>query len=92
MDDALFGYKPINEKHINVIKSLAEDRNSFVHYKWESRDLESANSDQKSRDLEFIKKVKLSVRYVKTYESNVLFDNKKGNLKNHLKRRIKRNL
>ena len=81
----LLGFKEFNKNHIKTIKRLAEQRNSFVHYKWNpsSDDLDNLQSDVEL--IEEFKKIKLAVKYMKSYESHVYFRRSKGKLRDKLR-------
>ncbi|WP_259070524.1 hypothetical protein HDF24_10595 [Mucilaginibacter sp. X4EP1] len=72
----LIGFRSFNINHIKTIKKLTDDRNAFVHYKWKSTN-DEINSSEENRIIEEHKKIKLAIRYMKTYESHILYQKNK---------------
>lgn len=75
----LLDLKPFNKKHQATILSLADQRNAFIHYKWsEATNLEKP---EEAREMEFVKKIKAAVAYLKRYESLVLYNKSLSKIK-----------
>lgn len=81
----LFKLPKINETHkVRIIKN-ADDRNSFVHYKYNpGHDDPKASLAEEKRRLDDLVKIQKTVAYIKRYESLVLFDKKKKHFKKAL--------
>lgn len=76
----LLNLPTFNNAYIKIIKKLSDDRNAFIHYKWKSYnddDIEKSNIINK--DDEF-KQIKRAVKYMKRYESHILFRKNKTKL------------
>lgn len=75
----LMGFEPIPKEHFDIIMKLFEHRNSFVHYKWKSFNLQKNDfidiSINQLKDLEQIEK---TVKYLQNYENKKIFNNKKA--------------
>jgi len=83
----LLGFPKFNDKHRLIIKKLSDDRNAFVHYKWKiDNDDDKTKTKQPNNEEEF-KKIKLAVRYMRQYETNLLFQKNKSRLNKKLKRK-----
>jgi len=76
----LLGLPAFNDNHRKTIKKIADDRNAFIHYKWKAVDM-----DERKQETDELKKIKLALRYMKKYETNILFRNKKQKLERKLK-------
>lgn len=76
----LIGLPKFNKVHLKTIKSLSDERNAFIHYKWNPEsDLNKIPDFEKEKkridnDFDSIKK---AVRYFKNYESRLIFKGKK---------------
>jgi hypothetical protein len=54
----LLELKPLNKNHLKTINDLSEQRNSFVHFKWNDfEDVDSDAEDSKTKNLNFKKKL-----------------------------------
>ena len=81
----LLGFPKFNDKHRLIIKKLSDDRNAFVHYKWKvDNDDENKKTKEPNNEEEF-KKIKLAVKYMKQYETNLLYQKNKSRLNKKLK-------
>jgi hypothetical protein len=69
----LLGHKKLNPKYVRVIKKLADDRNSFIHYKWKVDLDDDTVLVSDSQITEEFKNIKSAVRYIKFYESHNFF-------------------
>lgn len=78
----LLGFKNFNANHLKAIKQLADDRNIFIHYKWKTDPDELPKESE--LETEF-KNIKLAVRYMKSYETNLFFRKSKNKLAAKLK-------
>ncbi len=79
----VLGLPVFNKNHAKFIVGLAEERNSFVHYKWNlTWDMVDDSSNKKK---EMINSAKKTATYVKQYTAKVLFKGKKGKLYGMLK-------
>lgn len=84
----LFEHNKFNKTHLQTIKRLADDRNSFVHYKWKIKSEDSEESSlEKEMQIEF-KKIKHAVKYMKSYESNIFFGKNKGKLERRINNKL----
>ncbi|MDN3676327.1 hypothetical protein QWY90_03265 [Flavobacterium paronense] len=73
----LLGLPPIRQEHIKTILQIADERNSFIHYKWKPESDETQNlSKIEEVNIERDKKIKSLLRYLKNYEAKLEF---KGN-------------
>ncbi len=72
----LMGIPKINLKHLGNMRSLFEKRNSFVHYKWNTTQLEKMQSRKAWRDEQ--KAIETTVLYMKKYATKAIFKNKKA--------------
>lgn len=80
---ALFGYKKFNQHHLVTIKKLIDNRNAFIHYKWQP--IPDNNEDIKLQmDKEF-EKIKSAVKYMKCYEAFIFYEKNKGKLNAKIK-------
>lgn len=70
-----------NEKHRNVVKRAADERNTMIHYKWKMvSDEEFFNDGRNEEIIKLLQKVRKTVIYMKRHESKVLYKGKKGKL------------
>jgi hypothetical protein len=77
----IFGNRTFNVSHMNTIKKLSDDRNSFIHYKWKPEADGIIDSAKETKGInEEIRRIKLAVRYMKNYETHILFEKKKNKL------------
>ena len=80
----LLGIPKISTKHINVIQKLAEDRNAFIHYKYNSiSDVSIENKKEKQE--KDIREIEKTITYFKKYTSRILFNNEKTKIIKKLK-------
>ena len=75
-----------NSKHKTTIINASNERNAFIHYKWNSAPDISIDKE-KEGIINLIEQIRKSVTYFKKYESRVLYNNKKGKLNSVLKKR-----
>lgn len=82
----LLGLKPIKAEYIQIIHTVSEERNAFLHYKWQpEKDDTVSDVEKEKKDYEDkIKKIKTLVKYLKTYESRIEFKGKKGKINKSL--------
>ena len=77
----LLGLPAFNDKHRNVVKKAAEERNAMIHYKWKMvPNDEFFNNGGDEEIIKLLEKVRKTVTYLKRYESKVLYKGKKGKL------------
>jgi hypothetical protein len=76
----VLGLPPLKSDHVKTILAIADERNSFFHYKWKPdpdtdkiRDLDR----EEKLHAEKIKKVKALIKYLKNYETKLEFGGKK---------------
>lgn len=82
----VIGLPNFNAKHIKNIINASSERNAFIHYKWNPAPT-TAKEREKKPGANFVNELRKSVTYFKTYESRVLYENKKGKLKNALSKK-----
>ncbi len=59
----IFGVRPLNLSHANLIMKLMEIRNSFVHYKWKPK------NEQAIKEIEVIvNEVEKTIKYLRYFE------------------------
>lgn len=80
---ALFGYKKFNQHHLVTIKKLIDNRNAFIHYKWQPTP-DNNNDIKLQMDKEF-KRIKSAVKYIKCYEATIFYKKNKGKLNAKIK-------
>ena len=77
----------INNVHKALIRKNADNRNAFVHYKFNpGHDDPKIEKQEKLNRTDSLDKLEKSVAYIKKYESRVTFDNKKGLFKKNFKK------
>ncbi len=76
--------KNLLKKHAATINEISEIRNAFIHYKWlpekEEKDKENKRKIEKAESV---------VRYLKTFESNVVFSKERTRIKKAILQRTK---
>jgi len=77
----ILGLPPIIKRHVDNIRIISEKRNAYIHYKFQ----ESAENYVIKDNEEFFKKIKLTIKYLKNYESKIIFSGKKSIIDNFLK-------
>lgn len=71
---------PLKSDHVKTILSIADERNSFFHYKWKPEPDTDKIPDIDKEDRvhnEKIKKVKALLKYLKNYETKIVYGGKK---------------
>ena len=69
------GLPKFNEKYKKTITRLSEERNTFVHYKW-NPDIDDTTTNTPKSEVD-LGEIKACVKYMKNYESkNLFFGNK----------------
>ena len=81
----LLGYKVFHLNHLKTIKNLADERNAFVHYKWNTQPEDTNETDNEKELKENFKKIKAAVKYMKRYEAEILYDGSKAKIQRALK-------
>jgi hypothetical protein len=83
---ALFKLPPINENHKNKILKNADERNTFIHYKYnpDNDDPKVIVAEEKKK-LDDLSKIEKTVAYIKRYESLIHFKKTKTQFKKQLK-------
>ena len=77
----------INNVHKGLIKKNADDRNAFVHYKFNpGHDDPKVEVQEEKNRIVHLDKLEKSVAYIRKYESRVTYDNKKGTFKKNFKK------
>ena len=77
----VLGFPKFNQKHLKTILSVAENRNAFIHYKYNYEDIEIDKTEERNELLEAAEK---SAIYTKRYISKVVYDGKKVKVKGKL--------
>lgn len=90
---AILDIPKVNDNHKKVILKLSDDRNAFVHYKYNSLpdDIETNQEQKQSAEIEEIKK---TIIYFRKYSSRLLYKNSKTKVDKFLKndrKEIKKN-
>jgi hypothetical protein len=68
-----------NKTYQSIILQLAEQRNSFIHYKW-TRTSDFDIEKIQAVEITFLKKIKSAIAYVKRYETLILYQKNKSKL------------
>ena len=71
---------PFKSDHIKTILSISDDRNSYFHYKWKNdRRFHVVHDMEKEERVHYekIKKIKLVIKYLKSYETKQEYRGKK---------------
>lgn len=77
----------INKAHKSLIRKNADDRNAFVHYKFNPmHDDPKVEKQEALNRIANIDNLEKSVTYIKKYESRITYGNKKGVFKKNLKK------
>jgi hypothetical protein len=77
----------INNHHKGLIKRNADDRNSFVHYKFKAgHDDVKIEFQEEQKRISMLDNIEKTVIYIKKYESRIVYNNKKGLFKKNLKK------
>ena len=77
-----------NEKHRNTIQSIANERNAFVHYKWNATPDDDKISDAELTRIETLLVAgRRAATYIRGYESRYFFRNNKKMVKKVTRRR-----
>jgi hypothetical protein len=67
-----------SDKHRKVVLSVANERNAFVHYKWDTEPHEFSVSEKKKHRLkELLAAARKTVTYLKSYETKCLYNKRK---------------
>ncbi len=66
-----------NEAHKKIILKVAEMRNTYVHYKYNTDLMEKQNNGEEQLN-SFISEILKAVNYIKRYESRVVYGKNKG--------------
>jgi hypothetical protein len=75
----LLGAKPISKRHQDVLKTLAELRNSFIHYKWAYSPI-SAPDELRLGATALLKNIEWTVSYMRRYDHRMLLYGSKARL------------
>jgi hypothetical protein len=78
----LLNLPKFNEKHAKFILNIAEERNAFVHYKFNAYHADK-NIEEPLQTL--LNDVKKSIRYIKNYDTKVIYKGKKSIVKKRVK-------
>ncbi|UTW44158.1 hypothetical protein KFE80_07005 [bacterium SCSIO 12696] len=70
-----------NEKHVKFILQIADQRNAFVHYKFNAYNV---NDDKTAPLIEILNEADKSAKYIKTYEARVIYNGKKSTVNKKL--------
>lgn len=83
----VLGHEPLKKKFIDDIGSIADIRNSFVHYKWpeKSFDVEQKNKDQKVRAA--VARAESAIRYLTRLTDKRFYKNHAPRIRRILKKR-----
>lgn len=76
----LLNLPAFRKEYVSTILMIAEERNSFMHYKWKpERDTDKVPEPEKKEkeNQEKINKIKALLKYLKTYETRLEFRGKK---------------
>ena len=90
---SILGATKFSEIHKNIILKIADERNAFVHYKYnpENDDFKttSQEKDNNLKKIEGFKKIENAITYLKKYKSRILFNGNKTHIENKLKAKNK---
>lgn len=82
----LLGIPKFNDNHIQVIKKVSEERNAFIHYKWNAEVDEPTDLEIKEEQLKtYFKQIKGTVKYIKQFTSRVKFKGIKKEIEEKIK-------
>jgi hypothetical protein len=81
---ALLKIPKLNPTHKAVINKTADERNAYTHYKF-NPDSEEPLDEREKQQIAYLNKLEKTVTYIKQYESKIIFNNKKGLFKKHIK-------
>ena len=74
----------LNDTHRSVILKVADERNSYVHYKW-TPTVDEPYNEAEQKDEKLFNQIEKTVTYLKTFESKIVFNKKKGHFKKNFK-------
>lgn len=79
---------PITSHHKKTLLKLNEDRNSYVHYKYNPKP-DEIDKDEDTKIKEEFRQIEKTIIYFKRYISKVLYNNSKTEIDKHLKKLLK---
>ena len=84
----LLNLPPFRKEYVNIILIIADERNSFIHYKWKpEKDTDIPNIEKiEKEEQEKIVKIKSLLRYLKSYETRMEFKGKREKINKYLKK------
>jgi len=89
----ILGAKKVSEIHKNVILKTADERNSFVHYKYNPEQDEFLDDEKskikENKIIDEFKKIENTVTYIKNYKSRNLFGGNKIRVENLIRNKKK---
>jgi len=74
----------LNDTHRSVILTVADERNSYVHYKW-TPTADEPHNEAKQKDEKLYLQIEKTVTYLKAFESKIVFNKKKTHFKKNFK-------
>ena len=65
----LLGLPPLNSRHLKTMTKIAENRNAFVHYKWQSININNDRGEYK----QLLINIEKTIKYFQTFERKFIF-------------------
>ncbi len=84
---SLLGLPKIKEDYVKMIQQISEQRNSYFHYKWNPEpDSDKVPDPDRKREMHLgnIKKMKVLLKYLNSYNSRRAFRGKKATIHKHV--------
>jgi hypothetical protein len=78
----LLGLPNLNANHLKTLLKIAEERNSYFHYKWKPEVENTEKLDKEKYREKKMNEIKLLLKYLKNYEAKIEFKGKKQIIKN----------
>jgi|GEM_PF-2473236 len=81
----LLGLPPITSHHKKILTKLFDDRNTYIHYKYNPEPVND-DEDKDTKRREEFRQIEKTLTYFKKYTSKVLYSNKKTTIDKHIQK------
>jgi hypothetical protein len=82
----ILGATKVSEVHKNIILRTADERNAYVHYKYNPGEDENENEEKESKIIKEFQRIESTITYIKKYKSRNIFNGNKTRIENLIRK------
>lgn len=86
---SILGHEPLKKQFVNDVTTIADIRNSFVHYKWPTKPFDVEQKDKDKKTHAAVTRAESAIRYLKRVTDKRLYRNHGPRIRRILKTKPK---